>query len=207
MNHRQLLEKLRLCNEDKLSDKILDKRLVSPVNCFQINGLRVEVYRNDILRLKSDAIVCGKLTPVNPLGVICRKYWGAGLAWGYTGDCPKGIGEPIDDEVIIQLEKPAENNVLVKYIGVVNPLERTIKEQLVKTINVLCHEFDCHEISVLAPTRGDPNFLQSAHASEIIEGIIEVSSNKNLQSVFLVDEWNPKPFIDQLKSKGIECIA
>lgn len=200
MNHRQFLEKLHLCNEQLSRDKVRDDKPLVPVARYAFGTLEIAVYQNDILRLAGDALVCGKLTPVNPVGVLFREFWDAGLAWGYTRECPTGLGSPVDDEVVVKLERshPTASEVRYDYIGVVNPRDRTIKEQLTRTLVELGREFGCSDISLIAPTYGEPNFLRSASASDIVASIFDAATHTPLKRVDLVDEWNPQPFVDVL---------
>jgi hypothetical protein len=200
MNHRQFMEKLHFCNASHINEKILDTKPVTPVARFRSNELELAVYQNDVLRLSADALVCGMLTPVNPLGTLFRDYWGAGLAWGHTPLCPTGLGKPIDDEVVVKLDltHSLSTGIDYGYIGVINPRERTIEEQLFRTLVILGKEFDCNTISLIAPTGGEPNFLRSAKAPEIITSVMDAAREAPLKTVNLVDEHDVQPFIEVL---------
>jgi len=192
MSHKQFLQKLT--NETK------DISAVIPTACFTLNGSKINVYTNDVLRVPCDAIVCGRLTPINPLGVIFKEFWGAGLAWGYTSKCPMEIKRPIDEEVVIPIKFPEITNA--KYIGVVYPNNRSMREQLRKTVIALIDELECKNISIIAPTYGEPNHLKCIPASDIVSAIIGAIANRCIQ-VNLVDEWDSSLYVNELTQQGI----
>ena len=192
MNHNQFLQ--------KLWSTVQDKKIVEPIASFKLRSLNINVYQNDVLRVPSESIICGKLTPVNPLGVIFPEFCGVGLAWGYTPACPSEIQSSIDEEVVIPIG--SSEVTLAKYIGVVNPLYRSMQNQLTRTIESLTGELCCQSVSIIAPTRGEPNSLKCISANEVVDAVINTVNDKALL-VNLVDEWNPMPYVEQLRERGI----
>ncbi len=199
MNHRQFLKKMRA------EGRVLDARPVAPVARFLMQRLVVEVYQNDVIRLPADAIVCGMLTPVNPLGALFPQYWDAGLAWGHMAACPRELKEPVDDEVIVPLHRPGRTPV--RYIGVVHPARRPPREQLRRTIETLGERFGCRRINVLAPTVEAANFLRSIPACDVVAAVQEASSCEALERIGLVDEWDPWPYVEHIAALGAPRLA
>lgn len=116
-------------------------------------ALSVRVWKGNAVHIRSDAIVCGRLTPINPLGILYsdRDYWFAGLDFGPTETCPPHLYQPQTEINVVKVDRPW---VAAQWIGIINPTAAPdgIEAQLVATVQSLVgNRYRCPRVSIVSP--------------------------------------------------------